>query len=391
MLVASARHPAMLTYLDNANSDKDAPNENYARELLELHTVGVDAGYTEAMVKSAARLLTGLSVDDRIDAVPLRHLQARDRPRCRCSTSGTPTERRTARRSAIAYLRYLAAHPATARRIARKLAVRFVSDDPPAALVTELAKVYRRSDTDDRAGAARALPVPGVQGVVGRQGAPPVRGHGRRPSGRSASGRRRRAPTASASSTGSSGSLGQPPLGWHPPDGYPDVADLVAQRRRHPGPLELPPRPGRRLVARRPPAPVARVAAAAAPSQRRTARSSTPRPPGWRCPGPTDAVRRAVSRFLGHAPGDRLRRRRRGARLAAALGVRACCSTAPAASGAMTDDRASCRRSSRPAVSRRAAARRGEPPQRPLRRRRRRWSATWRRAALRVRRHRLHR
>ena len=146
MLVASAKHPAMLTYLDNASSDKDAPNENYARELLELHTVGVGAGYTEAMVKSAARLLTGLSVDDRTGAYlydtskhatgPVRVLGFTDPNR---STYGEKV--------AVAYLRYLATHPATARHLARKLAVRFVSDTPSAALVAHLAKVYLAHDT----------------------------------------------------------------------------------------------------------------------------------------------------------------------------------------------------------------------------------------------------
>ena len=61
MLKASARHPAMLTYLDNRFSTRAAPNENYGRELLELHTAGL--GYTESDVKNAARLLTGLTVD----------------------------------------------------------------------------------------------------------------------------------------------------------------------------------------------------------------------------------------------------------------------------------------------------------------------------------------
>jgi uncharacterized protein (DUF1800 family) len=61
MLKASARHPAMLTYLDNRSSTKAHPNENYARELMELHTVGMI--YTEADVQAAARLLTGLTVD----------------------------------------------------------------------------------------------------------------------------------------------------------------------------------------------------------------------------------------------------------------------------------------------------------------------------------------
>nr|BFE69595.1 hypothetical protein GCM10020092_028960 [Actinoplanes digitatis] len=61
MLKAAARHPAMLTYLDNRFSTRTAPNENYGRELLELHTVGL--GYKESDVRNAARLLTGLTVD----------------------------------------------------------------------------------------------------------------------------------------------------------------------------------------------------------------------------------------------------------------------------------------------------------------------------------------
>ena len=67
MLAASAAHPAMLEYLNQAESTKEAPNENYGRELLELHTVGVDAGYTEAMVLDSARIMTGYTIqwDDR--------------------------------------------------------------------------------------------------------------------------------------------------------------------------------------------------------------------------------------------------------------------------------------------------------------------------------------
>ena len=75
MLVAVGEHPAMLRYLDNASSTKSAPNENYGRELLELHTVGVDAGYTERDVKRSALLLTGCTVDEtrRVLVRPDRH------------------------------------------------------------------------------------------------------------------------------------------------------------------------------------------------------------------------------------------------------------------------------------------------------------------------------
>jgi uncharacterized protein (DUF1800 family) len=222
MLVASAKHPAMLTYLDNANSDKDAPNENYARELLELHTVGVGAGYTETMVKSAARLLTGLSVDDQRMTYlydtskhatgPVRVLGFTDANR---STYGEKV--------AVAYLRYLATHPATARRIARKLAVRFVSDDPSSALVTRLAKVYLAHDTEiapvlrtlfrskEFAGSAGAKVKRPFEDLVST-----VRALGIRPPASGTDGVRQL--------YWMSGDLGHPPLGWHPPDGYPDVA-----------------------------------------------------------------------------------------------------------------------------------------------------------------------
>src|SRR5690348_7715706 len=62
MLVAAGRHPAMLKYLDGALSTREAVNENYGRELLELHTVGVTAGYSEADVRNSAYILTGRTV-----------------------------------------------------------------------------------------------------------------------------------------------------------------------------------------------------------------------------------------------------------------------------------------------------------------------------------------
>ena len=115
LLKASARHPAMLTYLDNRYSTKDAPNENYGRELLELHTVGL--AYTEADVRNAARLLTGLTVDHKtglyrydgashaVGAVRVLAFQ-----HANATASGGEA-------AALALLDYLALHPATARRI----------------------------------------------------------------------------------------------------------------------------------------------------------------------------------------------------------------------------------------------------------------------------------
>jgi uncharacterized protein (DUF1800 family) len=149
LLVAAALHPAMLMYLDNWKSVKNAPNENQGRELLELHTVGRDSGYTEAMVKDSAKILSGHTVVDRAwHAVydPNRH------------TTGPVTVLEFSHPNAVAddqlaveYLRFLARHPATARRIARKLAVRFVSDNPSDYLVEHLATVFQESGTDIKA------------------------------------------------------------------------------------------------------------------------------------------------------------------------------------------------------------------------------------------------
>ena len=146
MLVAAITHPAMGISLDNASSTKRAPNENLGRELLELHTVG-RGNYTEDDVKGSARILTGYRVDlwrtwnawyDTAShwTGPVTVMGFSD---ANAATDGRPV--------AEAYLTYLAHHPATARRLARKLAVRFVSDTPSEALVEHLASVYLANDT----------------------------------------------------------------------------------------------------------------------------------------------------------------------------------------------------------------------------------------------------
>ncbi|MEQ4523436.1 DUF1800 domain-containing protein [Nocardioides kribbensis] len=139
-------HPAMLLYLDGAISTAEHPNENLGRELLELHTVG-RGQYDEDDVKASARILTGWWVD------MWRTWAASYEPRHHAvgpvsvMDFSHPNADRDGRAVTRAYLTHLAHHPATAARIARKLAVKFVSDDPPQALVDELARVYLASDT----------------------------------------------------------------------------------------------------------------------------------------------------------------------------------------------------------------------------------------------------
>jgi len=163
LLRASARHPAMLFYLDNwlsARADytlrlgpnpgrRAGLNENYARELMELHTLGVDGGYTQRDVTEVARAFTGWTIDrPRAEAGfvfrPAMHDHG-DK-----TVLGRPL-RRGGERDGEDVLDLLARHPATARFIATKLVRRFVADEPPPALVERVAAVYRDTGGDIRA------------------------------------------------------------------------------------------------------------------------------------------------------------------------------------------------------------------------------------------------
>lgn len=147
MLAEAITHPAMLIYLNGAESTKEHPNENLGRELLELHTVGV-GNYTEREVVDSARILTGWTVDSWKSWEPLYREDWHDTGRVRVKGFRHANRSADGRTMAMAYLRHLAHHPQTAQRIARKLAVKFVSDEPSQALVDQLAKVYLRSGTD---------------------------------------------------------------------------------------------------------------------------------------------------------------------------------------------------------------------------------------------------
>lgn len=147
LLEAAITHPAMSVYLGNANSTKSAPNENLGRELLELHTVGIGR-YDEADVKASARLLTGFKVALWTTWATSYDPNAHWTGPVQVVGFSHPNSDPDGRAALSAYLRHLARHPATAQRIARKIAVRFVSDTPSDALVDELAAVYVDRDTD---------------------------------------------------------------------------------------------------------------------------------------------------------------------------------------------------------------------------------------------------
>src|SRR5690348_13673500 len=160
MLLGVARHPAMLIYLDNAISvGPDSPagqrggkglNENLGRELLELHTLGVDGGYTQADVESLARILTGWSVArlNEPDSGRFRFRPFVHQPGAKLLLGRAYAEAGEAEGQAA--LLDLAHHPATARHVALKLARHFIADDPPKDSVARIARVFRDSGGDLR-------------------------------------------------------------------------------------------------------------------------------------------------------------------------------------------------------------------------------------------------
>ena len=163
LLRATARHPAMLYYLDNWLSARPGYtvqagpnrgrvgglNENYARELMELHTLGVDGGYTQRDVTEVARAFTGWTIerlrgDTRFIFRPAMH-DPGDKV-----VLGRPI-RAGGERDGEEVLELLARHPVTARFIATKLTRRLVADDPSPALVERVAAAYRDTGGDIRA------------------------------------------------------------------------------------------------------------------------------------------------------------------------------------------------------------------------------------------------
>jgi uncharacterized protein (DUF1800 family) len=160
MLGATAKHPAMLFYLDNWLSSAQGAqgargarrssglNENYARELLELHTLGVDGGYTQQDIVNVARAFTGWSMRPQqgsgfIFAAP-RHDRGEKQVLGRTIKAGGGID------DGERVLDIVATHPSTARHIATKLAIRFVSDNPPAAVIDRLAARFTSTNGDLR-------------------------------------------------------------------------------------------------------------------------------------------------------------------------------------------------------------------------------------------------
>ena len=179
MLWAMVTHPAMILYLDNQQNTKSGGNQNLGRELLELHTLGVDAGYTQADVENAAKLLTGLSVDPstlKMVFRPEQHFVGKVKVFGTTYANATASGGLTTLRSLV---KKLATHPKTAEYLATDLVRRFVSDAPPRALVSRLAKTYLENATAVKPVLRQLFESPEFKASVGPE-VPPSAGEHRR-------------------------------------------------------------------------------------------------------------------------------------------------------------------------------------------------------------------
>lgn len=234
LLGAVVRHPAMLLYLDNHQNAAGRLNENLARELLELHTLGVDGGYSQADVQEMARVLTGLGVNLRapgeapapklppalagqylregvFEFNPARH-DAKPK-----TLLGQPLQAASGLAEVDEALDRLARAPATARHIVRKLARYFVADEPSPALLARLQERFARSDGDIAAVMRTLLESPEFSASLGRKFRDPLQytlGGVRLAYGE-------RVLQDSAPLLGWLNRLGQAPYGHETPDGYP--------------------------------------------------------------------------------------------------------------------------------------------------------------------------
>ena len=159
LVMATLTHPAMLVYLDNAQSTGGRLNKNYARELLELHTLGVEGGYTQQDVQKLARVLTGVGMnpgkEPRLKAewkLLYRHAGAFEFNPARHDFGVKKVLGAQFQGEGFAEVEQLVAllvaHPATARFVSRKLAAYWMGDEPPQALVDSMAREFRRTQGD---------------------------------------------------------------------------------------------------------------------------------------------------------------------------------------------------------------------------------------------------
>ncbi len=217
LLRASAHSPAMLTYLTNNSNTKEHPNENYARELMELHTLGADRGYTEVDVREVARCFTGWRVAYRSDGEALGEFifDESQHDFGRKVVLGREIAAGGGQRDGQRVLRILADHPLTADFVCRKLLRFFIRYDPGQGLVDQVASVFRSSDGDIQAVVREVL----KRGRIERSEPKLKRPFHLAVSSLRALEARIESPQFTLDSLFAAGHL---PFTWRPPNGFPD-------------------------------------------------------------------------------------------------------------------------------------------------------------------------
>jgi hypothetical protein len=214
LLWASSHSPAMLVYLDNQSNLKDAPNENYAREVMELHSLGVEGGYAQQDVMELARCLTGWTMkehfwrgdfkfDEDVHDNGVKKVLGKE-----ITAAGQDEAERV--------IRDLGLHPSTAHFLGFKLCRRFIADEPPAALIGSVAETFTATNGDIHA----------VMQTLLTEGIPHIQPKFKRPADFIISALRQ----LDARTDGGAplqkylARMGQPYFTWPTPDGYPDTS-----------------------------------------------------------------------------------------------------------------------------------------------------------------------
>ena len=223
LVKASARSAAMLAYLDQTQSRVGRPNQNYARELMELHTLGVDGGYSQNDVAELARVLTGWTIRGRGDFYfdPTGHDWAAKTVLGVTIPAGSPALGQDGIKEGERIIDLLLAHPSTARFISTKMLRWLLTSEPSESQIRTVSGVYR-STGGDIAAMVRAILNDGWIAAA------PVRY--KRPFHFIVSGMRALGATVTSTDAVNRqlGSLGQPLFIWETPDGYPDTVEWWA-------------------------------------------------------------------------------------------------------------------------------------------------------------------
>jgi uncharacterized protein (DUF1800 family) len=160
LLIATLHHPAMMRYLDNADNAAGHLNENYAREIMELHTMGVGSGYAQSDVEALARILTGVGIDLKPEDPKLKPELQSQLVR-EGAFEFNPARHDYGDKTFLGHaikgrglaevdeaIDILVRHPATATHLSRQIATYFVSDNPPEPLVQRMAQTFKATDGD---------------------------------------------------------------------------------------------------------------------------------------------------------------------------------------------------------------------------------------------------